>query len=77
MGIPELSRYEEYIKTWHFFLKQAQEIIRGMENQEMVKSFTMYLLNQFYVNQYDVKEDFYSQFKERMEHAKEVAAAYR
>lgn len=77
MGIPELSRYEEYIKTWHFFLKQAQEIIRGMENQEMIKSFTMYLLNQFYVNQYDVKENFYSQFEERMEHAKEVAAAYR
>lgn len=77
LGIPELSRYEEYIKSWHFFLKQVQEIIRGMENQEMVKSFTMYLLNQFYVNQYDVKEDFYSQFKERMEHAKEVAAAYR
>lgn len=77
LGIPELSRYEEYIKTWHFFLKQVQEIIRGMENQEMVKSFTMYLLNQFYVNQYDIKADFYSQFEERMEHAKEVAAAYR
>lgn len=77
LGIPELPRYEEYIKTWHFFLKQVQEIIRGMENQEMIKSFTMYLLNQFYVNQYDIKVDFYSQFEERMEHAKEVAAAYR
>ena len=77
LGIPELSRYEEYIKTWHFFLKQVQEIIRGMENQEMVKSFTMFLLKQFYVNQYDVKEDFYSQFEERMKHAKEAAAAYR
>ena len=77
LGIPELPRYEEYIKTWHFFLKQVQEIIRRMENQEMVKSFTMYLLKQFYVNQYDVKEDFYSQFEERMEQAKEVEAAYR
>lgn len=77
LGIPELPRYEEYIKTWHFFLKQVQEIIRRMENQEMVKSFTMYLLKLFYVNQYDVKEDFYSQFEERMEQAKEVEAAYR
>lgn len=77
LGIPELPRYEEYIKTWHFFLKQVQEIIRRMENQEMVKSFTIYLLKQFYVNQYDVKEDFYSQFEERMEQAKEVEAAYR
>lgn len=77
LGITELPRYEEYIKTWHFFLKRVQEIIRGMENQEMVKSFTMYLLNQFYVNQYNIKEDFYSQFEERLEHAKEVAAAYR
>lgn len=77
LGIPELSRYEEYIKTWHFFLKEIQKIIRGMENQEIVKSFTMYLLNQFYVNQYDITKDFYSQFYERMENAKAVAAAYR
>lgn len=77
LGISELSRYEEYIKTWHFFLKGVQKIIRGMENQEMVKSFTMYLLNQFYVNQYNAEKDFYGQFEERMKNAKAVAAAYR
>ena len=77
LGIPELSRYEEYIKIWHFFLKEVQKTMKGMENQEMVKSFTMYLLNQFYVNQYDLEQDFYSQFEERMENAKAVVAAYR
>lgn len=77
LGIPELSRYEEYVKTWHFFLKEIQKIIKGMENQEMVKSLTMYLLNQFYVNQYNIEQDFYRQFEERMENAKAVAAAYR
>lgn len=77
LGITELSRYEEYVKTWHFFLKEIQKIIRGMENQKMVKSLTMYLLNQFYVNRYDIDKDFYIQFEERMENAKAVAAAYR
>lgn len=77
LGIPELSRYEEYIKVWHFFLKEVQEIIKGMENQEMVKSLTMYLLDRFYVNQYDEGKEFYIQFEKRMEAARTVIAAYR
>lgn len=77
LGIPELSRYEEYIKIWHFFLKEVQNTMKGMENQEMVRSFTMYLLNQFYVNRYDLEQDFYSQFEERIENTKAVVAAYR
>lgn len=77
LGIPELSRYEEYVRKWHFFLKEAQRVIGGMENQDMVKSFVMYLLEQFYVNRYDTEKDFYVQFEERLQKAEKVAAAYR
>lgn len=77
LGISELSRYESYIKTWHFFLKEVQKIIAETENQEIVKNLTMFILNQFYVNRYNTEKEFYTQFEERMENAKAVVAAYR
>ncbi|MDE7286844.1 MAG: YkgJ family cysteine cluster protein [Lachnospiraceae bacterium] len=77
LEIPELGKYETYIKEWHFFLKEVQEIIKKTQNDAIVKNLNMYLLNQFYVNPYDVTADFYHQFGERMEEAKEIVKSYR
>ena len=77
LEIPELGKYETYIKEWHFFLKEVQEIIKKTQNDAIVKNLNMYLLNQFYVKPYDVMVDFYHQFGERLEEAKEVAKSYR
>ena len=78
LGIPELPRYEQFVKDWHFFLKKVQERLAETENDEIVKSINMHLLNQFYVKPYrtseaDVREtDFYEQFYERLAAGKEL-----
>ena len=43
-----------------------EEIIADTQDENMVKTITMFLLNTFYVNPYDVEKDFYEQFYERM-----------
>lgn len=77
LGIPSLERYEEYIRSWHFFIRDMEEIASGTENDAIVKNLNMYLLNQFYVNQYDTDKDFYPQFYERLETARIFTANYR
>lgn len=77
LGIPALEKYEEYVCCWHFFLKDMQKILEETENEMISKNLNMYVLNQFFVNQYDADSDFYVQFSERMEEAKKVTAAYK
>ena len=83
LEIPELGKYEAYITEWHYFLKGVQEIIKRTQNDAIIKSLNMYLLNQFYVKPYDTAAesengtDFYRQFYERLEEAKETVRTYR
>jgi len=83
LGIPRLDKYEAYIKAWHYFLKDVQEIIRETQSDEIIKSINLYLLNQFYVRTYDDTSEgeeetgFYRQFYERLEEAGEKMAFYR
>lgn len=72
LGIPELSRYEEYIRNWHDFLKTAGEISERAENQDIARELNMMILNTFYVNQYERSLSFYEQFETRMISARET-----
>lgn len=76
LGIPELSRYEQFVRDWHFFLKKVQETLSDEENGEIAKSVNMHLLNQFYGRPYRIggadgeTPDFYGQFYERLSESK-------
>lgn len=65
IGIPELPRYEQYIKDWHGFLKKIQGLIQTAESKERIKALNMQLLNRFYVTPYE-ERDFYAQFYQRL-----------
>ena len=77
LGIPSLDTYEKYIRDWHAFVQELVKIVEGTESQEMIKKLNMYVLNQFYVNQYDGSKEFYCQFYQRLEEAKAVAELYK
>lgn len=82
LDIPELGKYEEYVRNWHFFLKEIQKIIKETENDKITRNLNSYLLNQFYVKGYetsgaDGKEaDFYGQFYGRLGEARQKAGFY-
>ena len=82
IGIPELSKYEQYVRDWHALLRKVKGIIGKTENDTIVKNLNMYILGQFYSKPYsisDTKElqDFYPQFYERVKEAKAIIEAYR
>ncbi len=68
---PEISKNEKFIKDWHYFLKDITGKLPSLP-EESVKQINMYILNAFFVTLYEGNRDFYEQFKERIQVAKEV-----
>lgn len=83
LDIPELSKYEAFVKDWHYFVKGVQAIIKEAQSDVIIKNLNMYLLNQFYAKAYGIsdtgkeKTDFYGQFYMRLEEAGEFVRACR
>ncbi len=76
LEIPGLFQYEEYVRRWHYFLKDAQKVIKDAENDMVIKNLNMYLLKQFYIKPYEISEvdekDFFSQFEARLKEAEAI-----
>jgi len=60
LGIENLSKYEEYIRTWHSVTAMLSQLNGDKEEN-------MKLLNIFFVTPYDTDSDFYSQFEKRLD----------
>ena len=69
---PKINKYHEYIVIWHYFLKDIQHILKGMQDESQIKTITMYLVKLFYLMPYDVNNEFYLQFTQRINKVKEV-----
>ncbi len=67
LGIPELSRYESYVNTWHYFLKNLTQFMRESSDREAKIKIRALLLSVFYEKEYDLSAEFYGQFEARME----------
>lgn len=64
------KRYEKYICDWHYYVKQLQEYAIKCEDNDKIKSLSMYILQHFYLLPFDHEKDFYEQFYDRLEKAK-------
>lgn len=63
LDIPELRQYEQFVRDWHYYLKDLEKQVKADPDQ--IRPVSMGLLNRFYVTPYDWKKDFYGQFYER------------
>lgn len=72
LDTPELRKNQQYLIDWHDFRKQMEEVIADTEDEKMVKTITMFLLNTFFIQPYDVNVDFYEQFYARLERIQAV-----
>ena len=64
LQIPQLPRYEAYIRDWHFFLEDAAAALEGMGDAMHTKACT-FVLETFYARPWD-ETDFYEQFAGRL-----------
>ena len=67
LGIPELPKYEEYVNTWHYFVKNLTTFMKESKDHEMKRTVNVLLLKYFYETPYDVNADFYEQLYGRIE----------
>lgn len=71
IGVPDIKRYEAFICSWHYFLKDVGTLIQKDGSESVSKNANMYLLKQFYLTGYHTEEAFYPQFEERLEKARQ------
>lgn len=72
LDTPEQKKNEQFLLTWHDLRKRMEERIQKEQNEQVVKTMNMFLLNLFYVTPYDISEDFYEQFDQRLAQAVRV-----
>jgi len=72
LDTPELKRNQQYLIDWHDFRKRMEEVIVDTVDETTVKTITMFLLNTFFIQPYDVSADFYEQFYARLERIQAV-----
>jgi hypothetical protein len=70
LGVPELSKYENYVRQWHYFLKDMQKIVKETQSDAVIKNINMHLLQQFYIKPYG--DDFFLEFEQRMKEERSV-----
>ena len=67
---PDLKQNQKYIIDWHYFLKDVEEKLKELENDELHKKINMFVLTMFFVAPYNEQEDFYPQFTTRLKQAR-------
>lgn len=70
LGVPELPKYENYVRQWHYFLKDMQKIVKETQSDAVIKNINMHLLQQFYIKPYG--DDFFLEFQQRMKEERYV-----
>ena len=71
LGIPKLNEYENFINTWHYFLKNMKAFLEEQGSESMARKINIYILKIFFEEPYE-KEDFYKQFEQRMQKMQQV-----
>ncbi|MGB8454272.1 MAG: YkgJ family cysteine cluster protein [Anaerocolumna sp.] len=69
---PDLKNNEQFVIAWHYFLNDVEDIIKNIQDENLIKNINMYILNSFYLKKYDIGMDFYLQFNERLREAKTI-----
>ncbi len=64
---PQQEQNHEFIRQWHYLLKDLEGLMEGCEEESLAKQVNMAVLHVFYLRRYETDRDFYEQFGERCE----------
>lgn len=68
----DIKKNEKFLIDWHYFLNNAEEVVKKAGDEATVKSINISILNLFYIRTYDTSKDFYLQFHERLKQGREL-----
>ncbi|MDO4333132.1 MAG: YkgJ family cysteine cluster protein [Eubacteriales bacterium] len=69
---PDIRRNERFILDWHDFVAGLQKLLTDQPDMEKAKKLNLYVLEMFFFKGWKADEDFYVQFEERLEEAKNI-----
>lgn len=69
---PDTEKNKQFLIDWHYFLNDIEELIKCTEDENLIKNMNVYILNSFYVKEYDKEMDFYMQFNQRLSTIRKV-----
>lgn len=69
---PDIKENEAFIIKWHYFIRKIQKYMKSCTNDQTIKSLNLFILNQFYLKDYQAERTFYEQFDERMVQAEQI-----
>ncbi len=72
IGIQSLKKYEAFINSWHYFLKDVESVLAKENDEILLKQATMYLLHVFFVMDFMQEETFFDEYSVRLEEAKKT-----
>ena len=72
IDVKDIKQNEEFIRQWHYFIKEVQEQLAQCKDTEQSKMINLTILNLFFVQPYEKDEEFYSQFAIRFNQAKKL-----
>lgn len=67
-----LERNEAFLTEWHYFLNDVEGKIKSSQDEKLIKNINMYILQNFYVNNYAFSKDFYIDFNLKINEARGV-----
>jgi len=71
LDTPNLSRYEAYIKEWHFFVKDLGSRLLALSEEDS-KQWNMMVLKMFYFENFDTEDIFFEQMTARIQKIQSV-----
>ena len=77
IDIPRFQEYEAFISEWHYLLKELQELVKTVRQEELAREASMFVLQLFFMKPYNAQADFYEQFAERLAEGRKYAASKR
>lgn len=66
IGIEPFVQYEEFCIRWHGLRKRLEKLNEEAD-AEQVKMMSMYVLQSFYMKEYEMERPFYEQFSQRLQ----------
>ncbi len=73
LGVEPASKYHDFVLLWHDFRKEMEGVFEQAD-EEQEKVLTMYLVRTFFLQPYDVMEDFYPQFEAKVDKYRKLFA---
>ena len=65
IDIEPIEEHTEFVRKWHNFLGLSRRKIREAKDERQIRNYMLFLLELFYVAEYE-PEDFFGQFHKRL-----------